>query len=434
MAIYITSNEGDVCNIYFSTPFLCGCFQETDTNYQKTAGDIDVTYDSDIQNSNEHFTQLELESFSSRNIEVKMASFIKTVLLSVSVIDGIRLWGNGLHQNGLYLYKLFVSAGYTPIFIFSKKPDSDEAKQYNIISFSEYNQNPFNVHSFIELGINCTENQRTIFKNNGAKLFKLFLGNDLNYDIESPIYFQDNGIYHTPGSHGTMLLSPHYYYYSQEYISTLFDVYPNAKIAPYVWDSSFLHDLIDIYKWSDNCPFSFSVMEPNISFQKCSLVPIMICESYYRANSDKMEGVVVINGKKLTDSKYFLTNVLSKLELYQSKRLFLIKRLTIREAATTFKQNIIVCHAVNNDYNYLFLEYLFMGFPVIHNYAMLKDYGYYYKGNDIEAGKQMIEYVIANHGTRLEAYKANCRQLFWKFSIYNPDNINGWKDILDSCP
>ena len=242
--------------------------------------------------------------------------------------------------------------------------------------------------------------------------------------------FTDNfNKHHSEGFQQTLLSSPHHYF-TKEYAQAIYNLETKSQIAPYVWEPTFIQHLKDTYKWVDSGQYSFTVMEPNLSFLKCSLVPIMICESYYRANPDKMDGVVVINGVKLNETDYFSNNVASNLELHRNKRLFLIKRLTIMEAATIFKQNIVICHALNNDYNYLFLEYLFMGFPVIHNYAMLKEYGYYYEGNDIEAGKQMIEYVIANHGSRLEAYKASCHQLFWKFSIYNPINLNGWRDIL----
>ena len=360
-----------------------------------------------------------------------LKSFRQVILVTASVFDGIALWSNGLHQNALYLYKLFEIAGYFPIFVSNNKPDSKETLSYRFITIPEYIGNPFPVYCIIEIALKLNHIQRNIFKKNGTKLYKLFLGNILNIDIEIPIMSTQDFCHHLTGSHGTMLLSPHYSL-SKDYSSSLYNVFPKSLIAPYVWDPMFIQDLMDTYVWPTTGPYSFTAMEPNISFQKCSLVPIMICDAYYRSNPDKMEGLVVINGLKLTESKYFLVNILSNLELKRAQKLFLIKRLTIRAAATTFKQNIIIHHAVYNDYNYLFLEYLFMGFPVIHNYEMLKEYGYYYKGDDIEAGKDMIDYVISNHGANIENYKASCRQLLWRFSIYNPDNIKEWSNIFEA--
>lgn len=352
------------------------------------------------------------------------------ILLTANIISGIKLWSNGLHQNSLFLYKLFELAGYFPIFITVDICVSDETNQYRLINFIEFYKNPFKIYALVEIGINCNNKDRLLFKKNGAKLFKLFLGNILNVDIEIPIHTDLVVQQHNIGSYETLLISPHYNL-SREYTSSVYNVDKPVLNAPYVWDPSLIHDLSGIYCWSNEGPYSFTIMEPNISFQKCSLIPIMICEAYYREHPEKMDGAVVINGDKFTDSTYFSDNVLSSLDLNKDKRLFLIKRLTIRDAATCFKQNIIICHAVNNDYNYLFLEYLFMGFPVLHNYAMLKDYGYYYNSNDIEAGKNMIDFVINTHGSNLETYKITNMKLFWKFSIQNPENIKGWKNIID---
>jgi hypothetical protein len=87
-------------------------------------------------------------------------------------------------------------------------------------------------------------------------------------------------------------------------------------------------------------------------------------------------------------------------------------------------------HGVNNDYNNLFFEFLYMGFPVVHNYEKLKCYGYYYKENNILEAVDIIHKVIKTHGENLESYKgANC-QFFQNFSIYNPLNIKLWQNIL----
>lgn len=353
----------------------------------------------------------------------------RNILITASLIEGNNLFSNGLHQNCLFLYRQFELIGYFPYFLINKKSNSVEEKQYRVCELTEFDTNPFPVYAFFIVAANCPESFRIFLKEKGTKIFTLFLGNILNIDIEKVTFGNRYNKHHSYGSNGTMLMSPHYHL-SQDYSSALYDVYPNSKIAPYVWESSMIQDLVDMYKWSNEGPYGFSIMEPNISFQKCSLIPIMICEAFYREKPSKIDGAVVINGDKLLSSTYFLTNILSKLDIYRDKRLFLINRLTIRDAAKGFKQNIIIHHAVNNDYNYLFLEYLFMGFPVIHNYEMLKTYGYYYKGDDIEAGKNMIDYVLNTHGSNLESYRASCKQLFWKFSIYNPDNIKGWKELL----
>jgi hypothetical protein len=112
-------------------------------------------------------------------------------------------------------------------------------------------------------------------------------------------------------------------------------------------------------------------------------------------------------------------------------KLHMLPRADVRNLSKHMNSNIFVQHAVNNDYNYIFLEHLFMGYPVIHNFSSLKDYGYYYAENDIEQGKQQIENIVNTHHMRLETYRSASKQLFWNFSIYNPDNLKQWLQIFD---
>jgi hypothetical protein len=44
---------------------------------------------------------------------------------------------------------------------------------------------------------------------------------------------------------------------------------------------------------------------------------------------------------------------------------------------------IIVAHQLYNPLNYVYYEALYYGFPFVHNSPMLKNYGYYYEGDDV---------------------------------------------------
>ncbi len=98
--------------------------------------------------------------------------------------------------------------------------------------------------------------------------------------------------------------------------------------------------------------------------------------------------------------------------------------------ARVYKNAIILQHQVNNEYNYSFLEWLYMGFPVIHNHRRLGDFGYSYEGNDFEAAATQIEHVVNFHDINAETYKAQAAQLLWRFSIYNPENQRSWETLM----
>ena len=360
---------------------------------------------------------------------------VKTILITSIRMPEQQLWANGLFQNIFILYRLFEIAGYIPFLLVDdnkKHKDSTLFERFRVIDTQEYVEKPFRLFAYIEMGMSCGPNIRSMFKQAGAKTFKLYLGNIMNIDIETPMFHPDtNFSHHVVGEIDTILVSPHYDFH-QEYAAAINKVYPSVKIAPYVWEPLFIADLQNTYKHTMNPPYSFTIIEPNISFQKSSLIPIMICESYFRAYPDKVNDIVVINGNKLLDSPYFKNTILPTLQLHKCRKLHLLGRADTRTIAKNLNSNILIQHTVNNEYNYIFMEHLLMGFPVIHNFSRLKNFGYYYEGDSIKEGMSQIQKIVQSHHMRIEAYKAASFQLYWNFSINNPDNIKGWRDLLET--
>jgi hypothetical protein len=359
----------------------------------------------------------------------------KPIFITSHEISDDRIFSNGLYQNIFLFYRFFEIIGYKPYLLIGNVKKLGEnytiLKQNRLIDFQSWFSNPFNIFAYIEMGYMCDDNTIGVFKSKGANIYKLNLGNSLTADIEKCIFHKMDAGYHYYNckTQHTILVSPHHDI-QQEFVSVINSSYPNVKIAPYIWEPILIHEHYDIFEWKNTGSFSFTIMEPNLSFLKCSFIPIIICEEYYRRNSNYVDGVVAINGNTLTKSKYFTETVLPNLDLYSKKKLHLLNRCDIKTVSKTFKHNIVILHAVNNDYNYMFFEFLYMGFPVIHNYSRLRNFGYYYKDNNILEAVNMIDKVIKTHGENLESYKATNRQLIWNFSMYNPDNMKSWENIL----
>jgi len=345
-----------------------------------------------------------------------------------------QIWTNGLFQNIFMLYKLFESAGYVPFLLVddnNKNRDSKLYEKYRTIDAQTWAEKPFHIHAYIEMGMSCGPQIRQLFKKAGARMFKLYLGNILNIDIETPMFHpQTNFCHHMVGDIDTILVSPHYDFH-QEYAAAVNKVYPSVKIAPYVWEPYYVADMADTYKHRPVGPYSFTIMEPNISFQKSSFIPIMIAESYFRRNPDLVHEVAVVNGNKLMESAYFKHTILPTLDIFKAGKLHMLPRADIKNLNKTLNSHIIIQHNVNNEYNYAFFEHLLMGFPVIHNCVKFKEYGYYYNENDIADGHKQIDIITSTHLSRSEAYKSANEQLFWNFSIHNPVNLKGWIALLE---
>lgn len=367
----------------------------------------------------------------------------KIILLATASITDGNIFNNGLYQNVLILYKMIDAMGYMPILVVSGKPKDlkDVPKILHSCRLAEIEdliRNPIPVHMYIEIGMSVHQQLKRFLKVLGAKCTKLYLGNILNIDIETPMFFNPMFFsHHVVGETSEIWVSPHYYMHA-EYAAALNNVTPGGKdqkVAPYVWDPCVLTDEGRRHvKWRPRAPGekpTLIIMEPNISFQKNSLGPLMICEEYTRKYPDVDFEVLVINGDRLMLNPNFVRNILPYLDLHKKNRLKMVPRKDMVSTLMSLPHAIGVCYHLNNEFNYMVLEYVYSGYPCLHNCTAWKDCGYYYPELDTVAAADQLHIAIHSHHERLETYTAHGRALAWRHSPYNPDVHREWKKLLE---
>jgi hypothetical protein len=365
----------------------------------------------------------------------------KIILLATATISPDSLFVNGLFQNVFILYKLFDSMGYAPILLVNDKPKDINnvpgiLRHARMLTVDDVVRSPIPIHIYLEIGMSIDPKLRRLFRMGGARIAKLYLGNILNIDTETPMFY--TGMYfshHVVGELDEIWVSPHYKQHD-EYAAVLNAVEPvpkSMKIAPYVWDPCILTlDGTRNAKWRPRLPNeteTFVILEPNISFQKCALIPILIAERNYRQNKRPLE-VLVGNGERLMKNPFFTDTILPTLELAKDARITFSGRHDIPSIMRDYPHATAICHQWNNQYNYMTLEYLVAGFPVIHNAPDWHDVGYYYKGHSISEGAAALLQSQARHGDSLERYRAFAEAVKWRHSPYNPDVQKAWQALL----
>jgi hypothetical protein len=368
----------------------------------------------------------------------------KVILLATATITMDNIFSNGLFQNVYIIYKMFDAMGYAPILLINEKPKSLEntpkmLQQCRMMVTEQILMQPLPVVALIELGMSIDPLVREFVKMLGGKLAKLYLGNILNIDIETPIFYPAMYFaHHIIEKVDRIWVSPHYGQHA-EYASYLNHVIPPADlknmIAPYVWDSSFITRGGELkLQWQPRANPEDDViiiMEPNISFQKSSLIPILAVERWYRNGGCKWKGkIIIINGKRIEEIPHFVMNIKSKLDIIRDGLVEFTDRNDIVSAMTKWPSAMYIGHQFNNEYNYMTLEHFWCGFPVIHNSAKWGEFGYYYNGNNIEEAAAQIENAWHSHHEKLEAYKAHSQALSWRHSPYNPEVHKAWDALL----
>jgi len=375
---------------------------------------------------------------------VKLPKLIerKIILLATAAITEDNLFLNGLFQNVFFLLRMFDSMGFLPIFIVNEKPKNLEKipeiiRNCRILSVEDLVKQPIPIFAYIEIGMSIDIMVRKFLKMVGAKIYKLYLGNIINIDVETPVFYPGmNFAHHVIGEIDGVWVSPHYGQHSQ-YAIALNQLDPRSsttRTAPYVWDPAVLtDDGRRSLQWHPTQPGeteAFVIMEPNISFQKTALIPLMILEKWFRANPTWDGQVVVVNGERLLQVPFFKESVLANMDLFKQGRINMLGRLDILTTLKSFPNATFVCHQINNEYNYMTLELLWAGFPVLHNAQVWRDFGYSYTGSDLSEAGALIDQIRAHHKDRLEAYKGHARALAWRHSPYNPDIHRAWKEVL----
>lgn len=368
----------------------------------------------------------------------------KIILLATATITNANLFSNGLFQNVFILYRMFDAMGYAPILVIHEKvTDLDKIplmlQACRMMTTEEVILKPIPVVALIEIGMSIDPLLREFVKMLGGKLVKLYLGNILNIDIETPMYYPSMYFaHHVIEKIDRVWVSPHYGQHA-EYTAYLNHLIPpndlNDMIAPYVWDKCIVtRDGKESINWVPRSKPEddvFVIMEPNISFQKSSFIPILAIEQWYRLTGRKWKGkLIVINGDRIESTPHFSQNIMPYLDIFTDGRVEIKERMDIVSVMKAYPSAIFVLHQFNNEYNYMTLELLHCGFPAVHNANTWSQFGYSYSGNNVNEAVLQIHAAYEFHAERLEIYRAHAQTLIWRHSPYNPDVHNAWEELL----
>jgi hypothetical protein len=371
--------------------------------------------------------RLKLEPLASRKI----------ILLATGTIHNDTLFVNGLYQNVVILYKLFDAMGYAPILLVNEKPSDIQKvpiilKKMRMITAEEIIKASIPIYMQIEIAMSIDPAMRRHLRESGTRVVKLYLGNILNIDIETPIFYPAvHFSHHVAGELDEIWVSPHYKQH-HEYAGFINNCKP-ARTAPYVWDPCILTlDKTRTFKWkaaSPGEPQVIVILEPNICFQKCLLIPLLIAEYIYKKTGREFK-IIVGNAERIQANPFFTKTILPRLDLYKDGKLTFSGRNTITSVMNDYPSAIAIAHQWNNQYNYMTLEYLYAGFPVIHNSPDWSDAGYYYDGSNIDKGAAALQKALDFHEFSQELYASGAAALQWRHSPYNPEVQAAWKKLM----
>ena len=375
-----------------------------------------------------------------KNLELEQVAKRKIILLATASINDNNVFANGLFQNVYVLYKMFDAMGYLVMMLVNEKPKSLDnipkmIRSCRMVVAEDLLKQPLPVKAYIEIGMSIDPMVRRFLRMTGSKSFKLYLGNILNIDIETPMFYQmTNFAHHIIGEIDEIWVSPHYKQHAEYacYINHTDPLKQKTLTVPYVWDSCFVDNTTKDLKWRPRINLekeTFVITEPNISFQKSSIIPILALERWYRQNKELDFQVIVINGERLLQTPYFKESIYDTLDLVKDGKIFMLPRSDIQKTLEIYPYANFILHQINNEYNYMALELLHNRYPVIHNAKSWKEFGYYYEASDLDDMIKQFE-LTRKHSTILETYTTHAKSLIWTHSPYNSNVQKVWDEII----
>jgi hypothetical protein len=192
-------------------------------------------------------------------------------------------------------------------------------------------------------------------------------------------------------------------------------------VTPYIWSPLFLEKSIAAHR-GETAAFGFdpacladggglraAIFEPNISVTKAGVIPMLICDEAYRRVPRSVREVKVLNTLHMVEHTTF-NFLANSLEIVRAGKALFLSR---EEFAPFMAGNadLVVSHQWENDQNYLYLDALYGGYPLVHNSPWLFEYGYYYPGFDVDTGAAQVLAAAASHVDNLVTYAARARSL-----------------------
>ncbi len=210
--------------------------------------------------------------------------------------------------------------------------------------------------------------------------------------------------------------------------------------VPYIWHPQFLqariaHVAQHGYRYgyrpraeAGTSALRVGIFEPNISVQKTSSIPMLICEEAYRVDNGSIASMVALNTFHMKEHATLL-HMANSLDLVRDHRALFEGRHDV-VSFMAVHGDAIVSHQWANDQNYLYLDALYGGYPLIHNSPWIKDAGYYYPDFDVQEGARQLLRAQREHDAALDDYRERGRRVIEAVNPFSQANLEAYAQRL----
>lgn len=340
------------------------------------------------------------------------------------------IWSGSIKQAAINLYDCLEKCGFNPIYLNNGSKISQYGKEHKAFDVSQILQDRFPKLDIIILhgfSIPNEDMERILKKHEGCKIILYHHGNRIAID-------QDNLLkgtnFQSKITHLDQVWIPEHHDYSLQYVKAYHGTDATVRSIPYLW-SPFFIDKVRVKKnlfFDPEKAAKVVVLEPNVNSSKTCLLPLLICETFNKSYGKKCESFSFFNTEMIKVNRG-AKSLIKQFSVAEQDKIFLNKNWKTMDVFERLGQYVL-SHQSENEMNYLYLETLYLGFPLIHNSELLKEFGYFYNKYDIMHAANQIYNSILNHKENFEYYEMENRKLLNNFLPTNEKNINFFKNSI----
>lgn len=367
------------------------------------------------------------------------------VAITINITDESEsFFTNGIKQNAIILRDCLIKAPMVNecyYMNFGKQKDLSKSpwKEYEPWIIHDFKEALEKIHLYINVNIFMNEPEINAAREKGAKVINHVMGNEYYGFLENVLFKTDHpSIIRKIKGLDASWISPHLYENNKALFEVLYDA--PAYVGPYIWSHRFLDHHVEelkkkgyagVYQPSGEPQKRISTFEPNIGMNKTAIFPMIIAEKFYEKYPNEVQKFSMFGTAHVKDKKPFLKFALD-LHVNRAKKMFFEARYPIAWALMKHT-DILLSHQQDCDLNYLYFDAAWLGFPVVHNAALIPELGWYYpRFDDEKAVKQLHEVITVFDkvpGYR-EEYLKNSREYISKFLPEHERNVKGYNDLI----
>ena len=347
------------------------------------------------------------------------------------------VFSNGCVQQPLFLRKSLVNAGFEVDFLGTEKDYREFEFTRDPIVLTD-STTDFSAYACVVLASAVlveNENNAPYLRNMeryGVHIVSFICGNIYVLLQEEFVFSKHNIMAHyiQPYKHRNMIMEM--YDYASEYLNVLSDT--KTDVVPYVWDP----DVIDSYVKSnqllqrlgdDRSKINIMIWEPNMSIHKNAFVPLLICEDYYRRYGN-LNKVYLVCCQDIQKKHPELT---SRLRIFKDNRVESFGRIIMPYMMDTISRNnnylsVTLSYTMLNSLNFLHLEMMYLGVPIVHNNEPFEKNGMYYKDYALRDGADRLEEVRNTFSKK--DYMERCASILETYASCNTERVERYRSIF----